>query len=81
LLTHAGSAAGAGDDDEAPTAVAKLVDTRTAAEKRYEEQSAKTEERRVRELASQTHRDKVKQFNEYLNGLSEHHDIPKVGPG
>ena len=61
--------------------LAKLVDTRTVAEKRYEQLSAKTEEKRVRELASQTHRDKVKQFNEYLNGLSEHHDIPKVGPG
>lgn len=28
-----------------------------------------------------TYRDKVNKFNEHLAGLSEHHDIPRVGPG
>jgi protein FAM32A len=71
----------AGDYEADETPIAVLVDNRTAAEKRFEQQSAKTEEKRVRDLASQTHRDKVKHFNEYLTSLSEHNDIPKVGPG
>jgi protein FAM32A len=32
-------------------------------------------------LASKSHKEKVAEFNEYLGKLSEHHDIPKVGPG
>jgi protein FAM32A len=44
-------------------------------------QVRKTEEKRIYEAASKTHREKVKEFNQYLNELSEHNDIPKVGPG
>jgi len=58
-----------------------VVDNRTAAEKRYDEQAAKTQEKLIQSMASKSHRDKVKDFNEYLSKLSEHHDIPKVGPG
>ena len=57
------------------------ADTRTAAERRFDEQAAKTQEKLIRSMASKSHRDKVKDFNEYLSKLSEHHDIPKVGPG
>ena len=57
------------------------TDTRTAAERRFDEQAAKTQEKLTRSMASKSHRDKVKDFNEYLSKLSEHHDIPKVGPG
>ena len=57
------------------------TDTRTAAERRFDEQAAKTQEKLIRSMASKSHRDKVKDFNEYLSKLSEHHDIPKVGPG
>ena len=32
-------------------------------------------------MASKSHRDRVREFNEYLTNLTEHHDIPKVGPG
>jgi len=69
-----------GEEAETPTAP-PLKDTRTAAEKRYDEQVRKTEEKRIYEAASKTHREKVKEFNQYLNELSEHNDIPKVGPG
>eukprot|EP00899_Mesostigma_viride_P026708 jgi/Mesvir1/7221/Mv19039-RA.1 len=58
-----------------------VQDHRTAAEKRYDEQMAAVEEKRVAKLASKTHREKVEQYNQYLAGLSEHYDIPKVGPG
>lgn len=29
-------------------------------------------------MASQTHKDRVSEFNSKLESLSEHHDIPKV---
>ena len=60
---------------------AYVVDNRTAAEKRYDEQMEKNQERQIQKMASKSHRDKVRDFNEYLSKLSEHHDIPKVGPG
>jgi protein FAM32A len=36
---------------------------------------------RVAKQAAQSHRDRVAEFNQKLENLSEHHDIPKVGPG
>ena len=43
------------------------------------------EERARRELAKsssqKTHKQRVAEFNEKLSKLSEHYDIPKVGPG
>eukprot|EP00877_Chromochloris_zofingiensis_P007445 jgi/Chrzof1/2954/Cz12g05210.t1 len=56
-------------------------DRRTEAEKRHDERVKKLEEERLKKLASKGYRDRVKDFNEHLAALSEHHDIPKVGPG
>lgn len=36
---------------------------------------------RVRKEAGKSHKERVGDFNKYLEKLSEHHDIPKVGPG
>lgn len=36
---------------------------------------------RIRKEAKLSHKEKVDAFNQYLGSLSEHHDIPKVGPG
>mmetsp|Transcript_31232 Transcript_31232/g.43280 ORF Transcript_31232/g.43280 Transcript_31232/m.43280 type:complete len:127 (-) Transcript_31232:153-533(-) len=76
---------GGGEADEAgegtPTPKEPIGDFRTDAEKRYDEQVMKVEENRIKKAAKLTHRDKVKQYNEYLTALSEHYDIPKVGPG
>uniref|UniRef100_A0A7S3R194 DUF1754-domain-containing protein n=1 Tax=Dunaliella tertiolecta TaxID=3047 RepID=A0A7S3R194_DUNTE len=57
------------------------ADRRTAAEKRFQEHQVKLEQERLSKLASKSHRDRVKEFNDYLAHLSEHHDIPRVGPG
>lgn len=57
------------------------TDRRTAAEKRYDEKMAKRERERVAKAASKSHRERVNEFNTYLQNLSEHHDIPRVGPG
>lgn len=57
------------------------VDRRTEAEKRFEEKMLEAEKKRLAKLAHTSHRDRVRDFNEKLAQLSEHHDIPKVGPG
>lgn len=56
-------------------------DRRTDAEKRFEARQLQLEEDRLKKLASKSHRDRVKDFNTYLEKLSEHHDIPRIGPG
>lgn len=61
--------------------VASAEDHRTPAEKRYHEQKAALEIRRLSKVASKSHRQRVEEFNQYLANLSEHYDIPKVGPG
>ncbi|KAI5080076.1 hypothetical protein GOP47_0005555 [Adiantum capillus-veneris] len=58
-----------------------VEDHRTAAEKRYHEQKLKLEAKRLAKVASKSHRERIEEFNQYLANLSEHYDIPKVGPG
>jgi len=53
-------------------------DRRTEAQKRHDERVRKLEEERLRKSAGKGYRDRVKDFNEHLASLSEHHDIPKV---
>ena len=38
-------------------------------------------EERLKKIASKSHKDKVAEFNKYLESLSEHHDIPRVRGG
>ncbi|KAJ7103345.1 hypothetical protein B0H15DRAFT_811904 [Mycena belliarum] len=56
-------------------------DRKTDAEKRFEEAQRRRLAERVAKLANKTHKDRVSEFNAHLESLSEHHDIPKVGPG
>ncbi|KAJ3694755.1 hypothetical protein LUZ60_000132 [Juncus effusus] len=53
----------------------------TAAEKRYIEQKERIDRLRLAKTADKSHRDRISDFNQYLANLSEHYDIPKVGPG
>ena len=71
-------AAGDEDGEKKPS---EPKDNRTEAERRYDEQAERTQARLIEKMASKSHKDKVREFNEYLSKLSEHHDIPKVGPG
>mmetsp|Transcript_3641 Transcript_3641/g.22816 ORF Transcript_3641/g.22816 Transcript_3641/m.22816 type:complete len:118 (-) Transcript_3641:2100-2453(-) len=59
----------------------KLIDYRTEAEKRRDEALAARKEEGVKKLAEKSYRQRVEEYNKYLSTLSEHHDIPKVGPG
>ncbi|KAF8338282.1 uncharacterized protein EI90DRAFT_3042371 [Cantharellus anzutake] len=52
-----------------------------ASQRRFEEAQRNRRAERVAKLATKTHKDRVQEFNEKLDALSEHHDIPKVGPG
>ncbi|KAG8219507.1 DUF1754-domain-containing protein [Butyriboletus roseoflavus] len=54
---------------------------KTDAERRFEEAQRRRLLGKVGRIAHKTHKDRVNEFNAKLELLSEHHDIPKVGPG
>ncbi|EXJ77253.1 hypothetical protein A1O3_10411 [Capronia epimyces CBS 606.96] len=54
---------------------------KTEAERRYEEQRRKRLEERLRREGIKTHKERVEELNRYLSSLSEHHDMPRIGPG
>lgn len=54
---------------------------KTEAEKRHDERRRKRLEERLKREGVKTHKEKVEELNKYLSGLSEHHDMPKIGPG
>ena len=52
----------------------------TPAERRYIEQKERIDVHRLAKKANKSHRDRIQDFNQYLANMSEHYDIPKVGP-
>jgi protein FAM32A len=54
---------------------------KTEAERRHDEMRRKRMEERLKKEGVKTHKEKVEELNKYLSGLSEHHDMPKIGPG
>eukprot|EP01114_Cavostelium_apophysatum_P015616 TRINITY_DN4292_c0_g1_i1.p1 TRINITY_DN4292_c0_g1~~TRINITY_DN4292_c0_g1_i1.p1 ORF type:complete len:113 (+),score=30.84 TRINITY_DN4292_c0_g1_i1:21-359(+) len=58
-----------------------VVVHQTAAERSFIEKQQKRERERIAGRASKSHREKVEEFNKKLNDMTEHNDIPKVGPG
>lgn len=59
----------------------KLITQKTPAQLAFEAAQLKKQQEKLPVLAAKSHKEKVAEFNEYLGKLSEHHDIPKVGPG
>lgn len=55
--------------------------TKTEAERRHEAQRRKRLEERLKREGVKTHKERVEELNKYLSGLSEHHDMPRIGPG
>ncbi|AQK55030.1 CGI-like protein [Zea mays] len=53
----------------------------TRAERRYMEQKQKIDIKKMAKVANKSYKDRMQDFNQYLANLSEHYDIPKVGPG
>ncbi|KAK3685567.1 hypothetical protein B0T22DRAFT_442727 [Podospora appendiculata] len=63
-----------------------LDELKTDAEKRFAEIKRKrlrelAESARVRPELLKTHKQRVEELNSALSRLSEHHDMPKIGPG
>ncbi|KAL6568681.1 hypothetical protein OROHE_004365 [Orobanche hederae] len=56
-------------------------DNLTPVERRYMEQKQKIEYHKLTKTSNKSHRDRIEDFNQYLANMSEHYDIPKVGPG
>ncbi|KAI9484083.1 MAG: hypothetical protein EXX96DRAFT_520933 [Benjaminiella poitrasii] len=54
---------------------------KTEAQRKFEETQRRRQMERVSKAAMKSHKDRVQEFNQKLEQLSEHHDIPKVGPG
>jgi len=54
---------------------------KTEAERRHDERRRRRIEERVRREGVKTHKERVEEFNARLSGLSEHHDMPRIGPG
>ncbi|XP_011192406.1 protein FAM32A-like [Zeugodacus cucurbitae] len=50
----------------------------TKAELAFKQQQEKMRNKRIMEKASTTHKERVEKFNEHLDSLTEHFDIPKV---
>ncbi|KAI0167172.1 DUF1754-domain-containing protein [Hypoxylon sp. FL1284] len=63
-----------------------MADRKTEAERRHDEANRKKMMKMLEDpkLASEfrkTHKERVEGLNTYLSKLSEHHDMPKIGPG
>ncbi|MFQ6671517.1 hypothetical protein Gotur_036038 [Gossypium turneri] len=65
------------DGDEATA----FEDHLTPAERKFLEQTRQLELQRLAKMATKSHHDRIQEFNQYLANLTEHYDIPKVGPG
>jgi protein FAM32A len=51
---------------------------KTQAELAFQKMQEKMQTQRILEKASMTHKERVEKFNQHLDGLTEHFDIPKV---
>ncbi|KAK4880010.1 hypothetical protein RN001_008156 [Aquatica leii] len=51
---------------------------KTKAEIAFKNMQEKMQTERILEKASMTHKERVEKFNQHLDGLTEHFDIPKV---
>lgn len=57
------------------------VPTKTAAQLAFERQAQKTEKTTNASTAAMGYRQRIDEYNKRLASYSEHHDLPKVGPG
>ncbi|KAJ5798935.1 uncharacterized protein N7503_006440 [Penicillium pulvis] len=54
---------------------------KTETERKHEELRKKRMHERLQREGVKTHKERVEELNKYLSRLSEHHDMPKIGPG
>ncbi|KAF2759015.1 DUF1754-domain-containing protein [Pseudovirgaria hyperparasitica] len=70
-----------GDNIDKQLADFKARGGKTEAELRFEEQRKRRLNERLKREGVKTHKEKVEDLNRYLSTLSEHHDMPRIGPG
>lgn len=54
---------------------------KTESERRFDEQRKKRLEERLKREGVKSHKQRVEELNHYLSSLSDHHDMPRIGPG
>ncbi|VVC93529.1 protein FAM32A [Leptidea sinapis] len=54
------------------------VQKRTKAELAFQKMQEKMQKQRIQQKAEMTHKQRVEKFNQHLDSLTEHFDIPKV---
>lgn len=62
------------DDDKQPA----FVDLRTKAERACDKAKERKVEQQILDKATKTHKERILEFNQHLDNLTEHFDIPKV---
>ncbi|CEH15514.1 Conserved alpha-helical protein [Ceraceosorus bombacis] len=55
--------------------------TMTEAERKFQEVRLKRMRERVAKEAKKSHKEKVDDFNKYLEAQTDHFDLPRIGPG
>ncbi|KAL5339896.1 hypothetical protein BJX70DRAFT_397363 [Aspergillus crustosus] len=78
-IPREGSASGLLEEDASGTPESQPA--KTEAERKHEEMRRKRVQERLKRDGSKTHKERVEELNKYLSRLSEHHDMPKIGPG
>lgn len=56
-------------------------DVKTKAEIEFERVREEREADELKKRLKRSHRERIDEFNERLSSMSEHYDIPKIGPG
>jgi len=70
------------DDSESSEKIVPIrVVTKTEAELKFEEIQRKRLDEKVEKAARKSHKERVAELNRKLEEMTEHYDIPKVGPG
>ncbi|KAI5306182.1 hypothetical protein KEM56_001958 [Ascosphaera pollenicola] len=70
-----------GEDKNNAESLSPSPPPKTKAEIEYEERRKKRLLHRLKREGIKTHKEQVEELNKYLSTLSEHHDMPKIGPG
>jgi protein FAM32A len=68
-------------DDSVAQPKALPTRRKTLAELNFERVQKERQREKVAKLAMKSHRQRIEEFNQHLASLTEHYDIPKVGPG
>ncbi|TAQ84634.1 hypothetical protein B7494_g7044 [Chlorociboria aeruginascens] len=70
-----------GEGEELRELESRGGDGKTASERAREEMRRKRLNDRLQREGVKSHKERVEELNKYLSNLSEHHDMPRIGPG